>query len=158
MSILGVVLGVVGALVALFGAIAGILGGIPAVILGLLAVLFGFLARKKSGKGIPAIVIGTLAVILAVVLMIGGINSAKYQYEQVKAHPEKAPTLAQRLDDVKLQYGYVGLMMVSTNPEEDKVITEEVLALIKAETPKTAATRMAEPATGTEAPTQETAK
>ena len=143
MSVLGFVLGLIGALAALLASLCGIIGGIPAVILGLLAAVFGFLAFKKSRKGIPAMIIGVIAVILAVVLTVGGINSAKYQYEQVKAHPEKAPTLAQHIDDAKLEFGYIGLMMVSTNPEEDKVITEEVISLIKGELPKTATTENA---------------
>ena len=158
MSVLGVVLGMIAALGALLAALFGIIGGIPAAVLGLLAILLGFLARKKSRKGIPAIIIGVIAVVLAVAMTIGGINSAKYQYDQVKAHPEKAPTLAKHLDDAKLQYGFIGLMMVSTNPEEDKVITEEVLALIKGEIPKTAVTETAETVTETDAPAEDTAQ
>ena len=147
MSVLGVVLGLIGGLAALLAGLAGIFGGIPAVVLGLLAGILGFLAWKKSRKGIPAIIAGFVAVILAVTMTIGGINSAKYHYDQVKAHPEKAPTLARHLDDAKLEYGFIGLMMVSKNPEEDKVITDEVLKLITGELPKTAAAETAMPAT-----------
>ena len=157
MSVLGVVLGLVGLLAALLSSLCGIIGGIPAVILGLLAVVFGLLARKKGRKWIPAVAIGVIAVILAVVMTVGGINSAKFQYDQIKAHPEKAPTLAQHLDDAKLEFGYIGLMMVSTNPEEDKVITEEVIALLKGEAPKTAPAEAAEPVAETEAPSEEAA-
>ena len=146
MSILGVVLGLIGAVATILSLLLGIIGGIPAVILGLLAVTFGFLAWKKSRKGIPSIIIGFVAVILAVTLTISGINSAKYYYDQVKAHPELAPTLAKHLDDAKLQYSFMGLMMVSADQEEDKVITEEVLALLKGEAPKTAVADTAEPA------------
>ena len=147
MSILGVVLGLVGALAAVFALLFGIIGGIPAAVLGLLAVLLGFLAWKKSRKGIPSVIIGVIAVILAVALTISGINAAKYQYDQVKAYPEKAPTLARHLDKAQLQFGYIGLMMVSKNPEEDKVITVVVLKLITGELPKTAAAETAMPAT-----------
>ena len=145
MSILGVVLGLIGAVATILSLLLGIIGGIPAVILGLLAVTFGFLAWKKSRKGIPSIIIGFVAVILAVTLTISGINSAMYYYNQVKDHPELAPTLAKHLDDAKLQYGFMGLMMVSTDQEEDKVITEEVLALLKGEAPKTAVAEKAAP-------------
>ena len=158
MSVLGVVLGVIGALAALLSSICGIIGGIPAAVLGLLAVLFGFLAWRKSKKGIASIVIGVIALILAVVLTIGGINSAKYQYDQVKAHPEKAPTVAKYLDKARLEFGYIGLMLGSTSQEEDKILTEEVIALIKGETPKTAVTETAEPAAETEAPAGEAAQ
>ena len=145
MSILAVVLALIGGLGALLSMLTGIICGIPAVILGLLACILGFLAWKKSRKGVPAIFFGFIAVVLAVMLTVGGINSAKYQYDQVKAHPEKAPTLAQHLDDAQLQYGFIGLMMVSNDPEEDKAITEEVIALIKGELPKTAAAEQVEP-------------
>lgn len=145
MSILAVVLALIGGLGALLSMLTGIICGIPAVILGLLACILGFLAWKKSRKGVPAIFFGFIAVVLAVMLTVGGINSAKYQYDQVKAHPEKAPTLAQHLDDAQLQYGFIGLIMVSNDPEEDKAITEEVIALITGELPKTAAAEPAEP-------------
>ena len=153
MSVLGVVLGLIGGLAALLSGLTGIFGGIPAVILGLLAGVFGFLTWKKTRKGVPAICVGFVAVILAVMLTVGGISAAKHQYDQVKAHPEKAPTLAGHLDEVELQYGLIGLMMVSGNPEEDKVITEEVLALITGELPKTADSQPAEPVTEAEAST-----
>ena len=158
MTVLGVVLGVVGLVVALLAGLFGIIGGIPAVILGLLAVLFGFLARKKSRKGMISMIVGILVVILAVVMTIGGINGAKKQYEQVKANPEIAPTLAKHIDDAKLEFGYIGLMMVSTNAEEDKIITEEVIALIKGEAAKAAGTATAEPTAETEAPAEEAAQ
>ena len=45
------------------------------------------------------------------------------------------------------------LMMVSKNPEEDKLITEEVLALLTGRLPKTAAAEPAEPVTEAEAST-----
>ena len=56
------------------------------------------------------------------------------------------------------KFGYIGLMMVSKTAEEDKIITEEVIALLKNELPKTAATETAEPAAETEAPAEETAQ
>ena len=146
MAILGIVLGIIGVLAALLAALMGILGGIPAAILGLLAGLFGFLAWKKSRKGISSIVIGSMAVVLAVVMTISGINSAKFHYDQVKAHPEKAPTLAMHLDDAKLEYGIIGLMLGSKTPEEDKVLTEEVIALIQDTLPKAAAAETTVPA------------
>ena len=145
MSILAVVVALIGGLGALLSMLTGIICGIPAVILGLLACVLGFLAWKKTRKGVPAIFFGFIAVVLAVMLTVGGINSAKYQYDQVKAHPEKAPTLAQHLDNAQLQYGFIGLMMVSKNPEEAEAITEEVSALITGELPKTAAAEPAEP-------------
>lgn len=154
MSILGVVLGVIGALAALLASLCGIIGGIPAAVLGLLAVLFGFLAWKKAKKGMAAIIIGAIAVILAVVLTIGSINSAKKQYDLVKANPDIAPTVAKYLDKAKLEFGYIGLMIGCTNPDEDKVLTEEVIALIKGELPKTAETSTTEPAADTEAPAE----
>ncbi len=157
MSLLGVVLGLIGVVAAFLSFLLGILGGIPAVILGLLAVAFGFLARKKSGRGVPAIILGVIVVVLAVAMTVSGINGAKTQYDLVKAHPEKAPTLAQHLDDAQLQFGFVGLMMVSKNQEEDKAITEEVLALLNSQLPKTAADPV-EPVTETEAPTEEAAQ
>ena len=153
MSVLGVVLALIGGVAALIAGIAGIFGGIPAVVLGLLACVFGFLSWKKTRKGIPAIFFGFIAVVLAVALTVGSISGAKYQYDQVKAHPEKAPTLAKYIDDAELQYGFIGLMMVSKNPEEDKLITEEVLALLTGGLPKTAAAEPAEPVTEAEAST-----
>ena len=147
MSVLGCILGVVGLLAALFAGLAGILGGIPAAVLGLAAVLLGIFAKKKTGKGLPAIVIGILVVILAVVMTTGSINGAKFQMEQIKAHPEKAPTVAKYIDNAKVEFGYIGLMMVSDDPALSTPLTEEVLALLKNEAPKTAET--------TEAPAEE---
>ena len=158
MSVIGVVLGIIGLIASLLAALAGIFGGIPAAVLGLLAVLLGYLSWKKSKKGIVSIAIGFIAVVLAVVLTVSGINLAKTQYEAVKAHPEKAPTLAKYLDNANLQYGVIGLMMVNTDPEEDKVITKEVIDLLEGKAPETAATETAETVTETEAPAEDAAQ
>ena len=156
MSVLGVVLGIIGLIASLLAFLAGIFGGIPAAVLGLLAVLLGFLSWKKSGKGVVSIAIGFVAVVLAVVITVSGINLAKNKYEEVKANPEKAPTLAKYLDKAEVQYGVIGLMMVTTDPEEDKVITKEVIALLEGKAPTAAATETAETVTETEAPAEET--
>ena len=112
MSVLGVILGIVGIIAALLSAVLGIIGGIPAIILGLLAVLFGCLARRNR-RGIPSIVIGVLVIVLAVALTFSGINSAKYYLNQVKANPEKAPVLARYADHVRLEYGFLGYLVVT---------------------------------------------
>ena len=126
MSVFGVILGIAGILISFLGYLLGIIGGIPAAVLGLLAVLLGFLARRKSKKGIPAIIVGVLAVVLAVALCISGINLAKSQLETVKANPEKTPTIAKYVDNIKPEMGLLGYLMVTKDADEINQITEEM--------------------------------
>ena len=154
MGILGVILGIIGMAAALLAALLGIIGGVPAVILGLLAVLFGVLARKNARKGIPAIVIGIIVIVLAAVLTINGINSAKFNWEQVKANPEKAPTVAKYVDKVRPEFGFLGFLTVTQDPEELKLIGDEVKALLEGTEPKTPVITEA-PVTEKEAPAAE---
>ena len=154
MSVLGVILGIIGLLITILATVTGIIVGIPAAVLGLLAVLLGVLAKKKGKRGLPAIIIGVLAVVLAVVLTISGINSARFHWEQVKAHPEKAPTFAKYADKAKLEYSYLGFLILTSDADEAKLISDEIVALVKGEEPKTPAAADA-PAAEQEAPASE---
>lgn len=130
MSIAGIILGILGLLVSLLAALIGIIGGIPAAVLALLVILFGFLARRKANKGIPAIVIGVIALVSAVGLTIGGINTARSYSERLKSNLEQAPVLAQYVDQIKPEYGMLGFLTVTQDPEELKIIGEEVKVLL----------------------------
>ena len=108
---------------------------ILAVVLALIGGL-GALLSMLTGIicGIPAVILGLLACIL-------GFLAWKKSRKGVPAifFGFIAVVLAVMLT------GFIGLMMVSNDPEEDKAITEEVIALIKGELPKTAAAEQAEP-------------
>ena len=157
MSVLGVVIGLIGLVASVVALFLGTIGGIIAGVLGLLAVIFGFLAKKGNKyKGTPAIVLGIIAVILAIALAATGINIAKKALDQVKASPDKSPTLSKYLDKVNTSLGIYGFFTAVDSTEDQKLISDELSAILRidANPAATAAPAATEVPAATEAPAE----